>query len=128
MSKGQKAYFIICSVVVGITAAIHLTAFVIFLSAHFGAGSQLGKVLSLALLGVIWFVGGGVSTFVSLVMSIILIKVSKKWALTFIIAVILLAVATFACWYLAVQTSQPEPETSVFICRRLVSVVLPIFG
>ncbi len=112
MSKSQKVYFIICSIIVGLAVAVHITALVIFISSHFGAASQLAKALSLVLVGIIWFVVGGISTIVSLVTSIILIKVSKKWSLIFIITIVVLTVATFLCWYISVKTPQPEPETA----------------
>ncbi len=112
MSKSQKVYFVICSIIVGLAAAVHITALVIFISSHFGAASQLAKALSLVLVGIIWFVVGGISTFVSLVTSIILIKVSKKWSLIFIITIVVLTVATFLCWYISVNTPHPDPETA----------------
>ncbi len=127
MSKGQKAYFIICSIIVAVAAAIHVTALAIFMSAHFGSASQLGKVLSLVLVGILWFVGGGISTFVSLVMSIILVKVSKKWSLIFIITIVALTAVTFLFWYISVQSPQPQPETALF-CQGLVGAISLIRG
>lgn len=127
MSKGQKAYFIICSIIVAVAAAIHVTALAIFMSAHFDSNSQLGKVLSLVLVGILWFVGGGISTFVSLVMSIVLIKVSKKWSLIFIITIVALTAVTFLFWYISVQSHQPQPETALF-CQELIGTISLICG
>lgn len=99
MTKGKKIYFIITLVIFAITLCIHFFALGSFIDIRVNGETDLEKGLSIVLVGLIWMIGGGISTVVSLVTGGFLFKVSKKWGLITVCTVAAATILTFFTWF-----------------------------
>ncbi len=112
MTRGGKAYFIITSVVAAIAAIIDFLAVTIFLSIVFGGGSPLGNALSLVIFGVYYIVFGGIVSAVAFIMSCVLIKVSRKLGLIYLITIFLLFAVGILC-FVVCGNSNSDSESAL---------------
>lgn len=115
MSRGRKVYFIITSIVAGIAAVIDLTAVALFLSIAFSGGSAFGQVLSLVILGISFFVYGGVVSAIAAIMSCFLLKFCKKIGIAYIIGVIGLFLIGVLCFYICGNVNKDTSSISLYL-------------
>lgn len=104
MTKGQRTYLIITSVIAAITVTIHLFALGLFLDIRFNSETDLDKGLSIVFVGLIWIICGGAATCVSLITDGFLFKVNKLVAAIILLVVILVSAATFCTWLLVANS------------------------
>lgn len=104
MTKGQKTYLIITSVIAAITVTVHLCALGLFLDIGFNSETDLAKGLSIVFLGLMWIICGGAATCVSLITDGFLFKVNKLAATIILLVVILVSAATFCAWLIIARS------------------------
>ncbi len=103
MTKGKKIYLIIALIIATITVIVHCFASGVFIDIRINQTSDLGKGLSIVLIGIFWMIGGGLLTMASLITGGILFSVHKRAAFISVVTVVAVTIITFLCWLFIAQ-------------------------